>query len=382
MPYSPRDVNLASVPRSERTAARQADLRKGLALPPASKGGPPGFPIPDAAHWDKARRAVGRVQDPARREALARLLRKTAPQFGKEKELDASWAAPGGSMHANDTRGIGLAMRARDMQGEMLTCPECNYSAPAGHFGASGTPVQAKPALLRTPAPGTGMVRRGAAVTVRGGGHVAGALANPPGGITLAAGTLTRRPISGPQDVLVARGEDGTAVLRHRHGGAQIASLRKTGDGRWIANVNGTDLQPRDMQRTALMEAVGTWNRAIGGAVRAQEAPLRPEPEQTSLMAEYGIPAMRAATFATPVTSSYGGARVTAMGGRGAASRFDPDKDGDDDASPSGDTDRDYAGGLGPKGRAAYQKLRRRGMPAPRALALAKRVDSMAGQPA
>ena len=338
---------MATVPRAERTAARKAALSKGLALPPASTGGAPGFPITDPDHWDKARQAVGRVADPGRRAALAKLLRKTAPQFGKTQALGKSWAAPAGASMANGDLGIYLSETTKDSQGHTLTCPECGHVAPAGHFGASGTPVQAKPGDLRTPAPGTGYVRKGVPLTVKGG--AAHALAGTRTAVELAAGTV-RRPIHGPMDVLVARGQDGTAVLRHRHGGATIASLRKTDAGKWVATVNGQDLEPRDHQRTSLMEAVGAWNGAVRGAVRPQEAPLQPPPQQTPLMAEYGIPAMRAATFATPVTGASDGPRMTTAAG-------------------SDSTDEN---GLNAKGQAIYKKLIAKGFPAARALAFAK----------
>jgi hypothetical protein len=342
-----------------RAAGRRALAKQGHALADGS------FPVPDGEYWDKARRAIGRVKDPAKRAQVAKLLRKTAPQFGKQQALKDSWAAPGGSQHANAGDAVSLAMRAKDDQGRMLTCPECGHVAAAGRFGASGTALQAKPEDLRTPAPGTGGVRKGVPLTVKGG--AAHALANGTrGAVELATGTV-RRPIHGPMDVLVKRGSDGTAVLQHRNGGAQIASLRKTEDGRWVASVNGRDLEPRDHQRTALMEAVGTWNKAIGGAVRPQAAPLQQEPQQTPLMAEYGIPAVRSAAFATPTASSGGGPRMTK-----AAGTYDPDKDGDNDASPSGDTDKDYAGALNPAQKAMYKRLIAKGFSPARALTFAK----------
>jgi hypothetical protein len=349
-----------------RAAGRRALAGQGRALADGS------FPVPNGAYWDKARRAVGRVKDPAKRAQVAKLLRKTAPQFGKEKALAASWAAPGGSQHANPDLGIYLSETVKDNQGFTLTCPECGHIAPAGDFGVSGASLQKQPGDLRTPAPSTAAARNGVPLTVRAG--AAHALANGTrGAVELATGTV-RRPIKGPMDVLVRRAGDGTAELRHRNGGATIASLRKTEGGQWVANVNGRDLQPRDHQRTALMEAVGTWNGAIRSAVRPQEAPLQSPPQQTELMAEYGIPAMRSAAFATPVTSSAAGPRVTMAGGPGKA-RYDPDKDGDDDASPAGDTDKDGPGGLSPKGQAVYKRLTAKGFPPARALAFAKRAD-------
>lgn len=254
-----------------------------------------------------------------------------------------------GKSLANPDLGIYLSETTKDDQGKTLTCPECSYSGPANRFGASGASLQSAPGDLRTPAPGTGGVRKGVPLTVKGG--AAHALANGTrGAVELASGTI-RRPIHGPMDVLVARKDDGTAVLRHRHGGAEIASLRKTDGGKWVASVNGRDLEPRDHQRTALMEAVGTWNKAVTGAVRPQAAPLQPEPHQTPLMAEYGIPAVRSAAFATPTAGASDGPRMTTASA------------GDDGTEENG---------LSPKGQAIYKKLLAKGFPAARAMAFAK----------
>jgi hypothetical protein len=282
--------------------------------------------------------------------------------IGRRKYGAARFGKLSAHGHANDDAGLYLSVTTKDSQGFTLVCPECNYSGPASSFGADGASLEKQPDELRTPAPGTGSVRDGAATTVRGGGD-SHALSNvTPGAIGLTSGTLTarRHPISGPMDVLVARGADGKAVLRHRHGGTEIASLRKTEDGRWVATVNGQDLAPRDHQRTALMEAVGTYNKAVGGAVHRQDAPLQPPPAQTELMAEYGIPAIRA--LATPTTSSGGGPRVTMAAGS--------DDDGDDDSGS------DSAGGLNAKGQAIYKKLIAKGFSKDRALAFAKRAQN------
>ena len=72
---------------------RAQAFQAGHALPPASKGGQHGFPVTDAKSWENARKAVGRVKSPARREELRQLLRRTASQYGKTKALKASWAA-------------------------------------------------------------------------------------------------------------------------------------------------------------------------------------------------------------------------------------------------------------------------------------------------
>ena len=350
---------MGTVPHNQRAAARRTALHNGHALPPASPGGQPGYPITSADQWDKARQAVGRVADPGRRTALARLLRKTAPMVGRTSQLSESWAAPGTQSHANTAGGVDLAVRARDAQGHMLTCPECNYSGPANRFGASGAALQTQPGLLRTPA-GTGTRSAGmqpGQIGVRATGHVAGALANEAGtAISLAAGTLTarRHAIRGPMDVLVARSADGTALLKHRHGGPDIAAIRKTPEGKWVAVVDGKDLQPREHQRTAIMEAVGAWNGALTAAVRPQEAPLQGPPQQTDLMREYGIPAIRA--LATPVTGAGDGPRMTTAASTGG--------------SGDGGTD-----GTGPKGQAIYRKLIGRGFTPPRALAFAKNAE-------
>jgi len=243
--------------------------------------------------------------------------------------------------------GLYLAVTAKDADGSTLTCPECGHVAPARDFGASGTSLQTQPGELRTPAPSVAGTRNGAVVNIspRSASH---ALANTRSAVELASGTL-RRPIHGPMDVLVNRGENGTAVLRHRHGGATIASLRKTPEGKWVASVNGRDLQPRDHQRTALIEAVGTWNKAVSGSIRPVGEPLQPEPRQTPLMEQFGIPAVRSAGFATPVTGVSDGPRDTSAGSGGSDSN-----------------------GLTPKGQAIYKKLIAKGFPAARALAFAK----------
>ncbi len=278
-----------------------------------------------------------------------------------------------GQSLANEDLGIYLAVTTKDSQGKTLVCPECNYSGPANRFGASGADAGGQDAELRTPAPGTGGVRQGVPLTVKAG--AAHTLSSTRQAVELATGTL-RRPIQGPMDVLVKREQDGTALLRHRNGGAEIARLRRTDDGKWVATVAGKDLQPRDHQRTALMEAVGTWNGAITSAAKRQDAPLQPPPQQTELMAEYGIPAVRA--LATPTTSSASGPRMTTAGGSG---KYDPDNDGDDDSSPSGDTDKDAAGGLSPKALAIYRKLKAKGFPTARALAFARNSEKF-GKPA
>jgi hypothetical protein len=354
------------VAAAETAAGRRAAAQRNLALPDGS------FPVTDAAHWDKARDAIGRVTDPAKRAKVAKLLQRTAPKFGRTAALNQSWAAPGGSQHSNDDLGIYLAAGGEETR---FTCPECGHAGSAGEFGASGASLQAKPAALNTQVPNTAQARDGAPLTVRG-GTPAHALSSTRAAVELAAGTLAprRHPVHGPEDVLVRRLEDGTALLRHRNGGAEIARMRQTGNG-WVATVNGKDLTPHTIQRAALAEAVGTYN----AATRAPSASLQPPPQQTELMTEFGIPAMRSAALATPVTSAGSGPRVTAASGSG---KYDPDHDGDNDATSSGDTDKDYAGGLGPRGQVIYKKLIARGFPPARALAFAKNAERFAAKAA
>lgn len=327
-----------ATPAPESAAGRRSLASQGRALPDGT------FPVPDAAYWDKARQAIGRVKDPAKRAQVARLLRKTAPQVGRTQALQDSWA--GGSDQANPDGGIYLAA-------DTATCPACGHKGTPGEFGISGTDLQAQPSVLQAPAPNTGFVRDG--IPGNPTGSAAHALANDTRrAVELAAG-VTRHPIHGPWDVLASRNADGSSLLRHRQGGATIATLRKTPEGKWVASVNGRDGQPRDIQRTALMEAVGQWNGAVRAAQQGQ--PLIPPAVQTPLMERYGIPAMRSAAFATPVTGASDGPRTTTA---------------DAGSGGGGSTD---GNGLTPRGQGIYKKLIARGFPPARALAFAKNAQ-------
>jgi hypothetical protein len=101
-----------SAPRgkaSETATGRRAALKSGHALPPAHPGGQPGFPVTDAAHWDKALKSVGRAGSPARRAALRSLLIRTAPEFGKTGAIKGSWLAA--SAHSNTGPALEFSMR-------------------------------------------------------------------------------------------------------------------------------------------------------------------------------------------------------------------------------------------------------------------------------
>lgn len=296
-----------------------------------------------------------------------------AAYIGRRKYGNAGMGklSAGKSLANDDYLGILMAETTKDDQGETLTCPECNYSGPANRFGANGASLDSSPGELRTPAPGTGSVRDGVPLTVKSGS--AHALSNTRQAVELATG-VKRVAIGGPHDVGVRRTDKGS-MLYHRRSGADIGLMKRNDDGTWSAVVAGKELAPHSQQRAAWLEAVGTYNAAVHAGVKRQEAPLQPPPQQTELMAEYGIPAMRSAAFATPTTSSSSGPRMTTAGGSG---KYDPDSDGDDDSSPSGDTDKDYAGGLSPKAQAIYKKLIAKGFPKARAMAFAKNADKFA----
>jgi hypothetical protein len=87
------EILLAKGPASETKGGRASAFKRGLAIAPPSPGAPHGFPVTSPRQWDKARQAIGRVKSPARRAAVARLLRRTASRFGKSKALKQSWAA-------------------------------------------------------------------------------------------------------------------------------------------------------------------------------------------------------------------------------------------------------------------------------------------------
>jgi hypothetical protein len=252
-------------------AGRRSLAGRDLALPDGS------FPVPNANYWDKARQAIGRVADPAKRAAVARLLRRTAPRFGKTAALKNSWAAPGGSKHSNTGQAMEFAMP-------------------------------------------------------------------------------TTRPIRTPSDLVIVRGEGGVAIIRHRLGGDEIGRISRAGRG-WQAAIGGKPLTERNHQRTALADLIGTHNR---GAATPEHRPapsagsaLQPPAQQTPLMAQYGIPAIRA--LATPSSGSDDGPRVTSNGA------------GSDDNS----------NGLNAKGQGVYKKLKAKGWPDARAMAFAKRAQNM-----
>jgi len=262
--------------KSESTAGRRALSKLGLALPDGS------FPVGDADHWDKARKAIGRVKNPAKRQQVAQLLRRTAARYGRTQQLRESWAAP-----------------------------QKAAVAAANH-----------PLALEFTVPGP------------------------------------RLAVASPYDVIISRADDGSAVLRHRRGGYEIARIRRDPDGAWVSSIDGRDLQPHVRQRAALLEAIGVHNkgsttlqrRAETTVVRGEE--LQPPPVQTQLMESLGIPAVRMSLAnSAPVVGASDGPRAS--------------------SKPPG---------LGARGQTIYKKLRGRGFPHARAHAFAGRAERFAAR--
>ncbi len=227
-----------------------------------------------------------------------------------------------------------------------------------GRSSSSGVPgFESGSSKLRTPQLGsqksTGFQAQRLGVGSRTGNY--GSMSNTGG---QAVGLSRRMPVTSPWDVLISRGSDGSAQVRHRRGGVDIGSIKRQGDGSWAATPDGGNtLIGHTHQRAALMELLGTWNRGSTTFDRSTSAvPYAQPPQQTPLMEKFGVPAISA--LATPTVSAGDGPRVTKSG--------------------SGDTSgADNMDGLTPKGKAIYAKLKGRGFPAERALAFAKRAQNM-----
>jgi hypothetical protein len=285
-----------------------------------------------------------------------------AAYIGRKKYGAKKFGGLSHHQHANGLAGILLADTGYD--NSQMKCPSCGYQSDSARFaisgGASGV-SDAASGSLRTPAGGnvasSGM-NATQGISVRG-GSPSGALSNTgQRAIGLAGEQLhPRLAITGPYDFMVSRSAEdpATAVVRHRRGGDVIGEIEHLPDGSWAGKLDGRRLESHTQQRAALMELLGTHNRTVTG-----HAPLQPRPAQTPLMAQYGIPAIRA--LATPDNGSSDGPRVTTSGGGS-------DSDGDSDGS----------GSLTPKGKAIYKKLLARGFPAARAMAFAKRAQSFGG---
>jgi hypothetical protein len=241
---------------------------------------------------------------------------------------------------------VGLASSAESGQGSgMATCPRCGFSAQASEF-SSGT--------LRTPAPSTGYVREGAPLTVRGASSGMGpGLANPDTGISLAT---PRYPVTSASDLLVSNLPEGGAVIRHRRGGAEIGRI--INDGAWKAVYGSKELKPHTHQRAALAELLGLWNAGTT-TLQHEGEPLQPAPQQTPLMQQFGVPAIRA--LASPSTGYSDGPRTT-------TSSASSDDDDDDDTK-----------GMSPRAASVYKKLIAKGWPAAKAKRFAANAERFTG---
>lgn len=252
------------------------------------------------------------------------------------------------SRQRNGSRTIGLAMGggAQDNQGSSMTCPRCGYSGSSGSFSGGSSEA------LRTPAPSTGYVRDGAPLTVR---SSSAGLANP--GIDLSS---PRYPVTTAADLLVARNPAGGTSIRHRRGGGHIGDITFSEDKGWQAVYGGKAGKSHAHQRPALAELLSLWNTGTTNLERPGEGqPLQPPPQQTPLMQQYGVPAIRA--LATPVASSSAGPRMT-------TSSAGSDDDDDDDSS-----------GLSGKAASVYKKLVAKGWDKAKARKFAANANRFGG---
>lgn len=257
------------------------------------------------------------------------------------------------SSHSQNMEAIELAMRR---------CSNCGYADDDSKFPV----VKSSTADTNDPsAPGTLQTRANQNLQSAAGYSPASAGVNVrsgPGGAGLSNGRgravhlATRTPVRSASDVVVSRRGDGTAVLRHRAGGVTIGTIRRDGRG-FRASLEGSgDLDPRNHERTAVQDLIGNWNSTAASPYRREPA-LQSPPQQTELMRQYGIPAIRA--LSTPATSAMAGPRVTMANG------------GMDDDSDDGDGD------LSPKGKKIKAKLKSRGFPEDRAHNFAKKAQNM-----
>lgn len=205
-----------------------------------------------------------------------------------------------------------------------------------------------------------------AALAARGAGnpeHLAAYIASRTRGSGSVELAGTRYPVTSPNDILVSRSATGGASIRHRRGGAPIGEIRN--DDGWRAVYGGKiSDNPHTHQRGALAELLGIYNKGTTTFRHAGDGQqLQPPPQQTPLMAEFEIPAIRA--LATPARTASDGPRVTMANGSDSS---------DDDSDDSGSSD-----GLSPKGAAIKKKLMAKGWDEAKATMFAKRAQSFGG---
>jgi len=291
------------------------------------------YPIDTAK---RARSALSRIAQYGTPAQKAKVQRAVASRY--RGQITVSHTNEGPSMHY-DFAG-----------GNAFSCPNCGYSGGPDDFRSNDGDYDndsarrdgngITPDALRTPAPSTYGVRSGVPLSVRGASSGNLGLANRgQRHINLAR----RLPVRQIPDVIVNRREDGTAVVRHRQGGNEIGTMRRTEAG-WVSTVNGRDLEPRGQQRNALLDMFGNYNRL------AAEQPFQAPPVQTPLMEQFNIPAIRLASS---------------------------DDDADNDDAASSDTSGGSGGnGLNPRGQGIYKKLVAKGVKPAVAMAMAKRAQN------
>jgi hypothetical protein len=234
---------------------------------------------------------------------------------------------------------------------------------PAGPGTTSGTSIDTSPSELRTPAGHDYYGRTGFAgqsVTVRGGSGGGGSVSwSNGGGSAIELANRRGMIVSTLSDLIMARGENGAAIIRHRHGGDKIGEIRHLDNGQYAAYIgeDGRELsEPRNHQRTAIADLIRAHNASVPTLQRPgrevfSTLPAAQPAVQTGLMEQFGVPAIK---LATPANGASDGGRTTGSSA--------------DDLS-----------GLSPKGATIYKKLLKRGFPAARARAFASRAQNFGG---
>ena len=312
----------------KRLAGGKAIPKSDFALPKQNA-----YPIDTAK---RARNALSRIAQYGTPEQKATVQRAVASRY--KGQITVSHTNEGPSMHYDFA------------SGDAFACPNCGYSGGPDDFKSNDGDYDndsarkdgngITPDALRTPAPSTSGVRNGVPLSVRGASSGNLGLSNR-GQRSI---NLSRRlPVRQMPDVVVSRREDGTAVVRHRQGGNEVGTMRRTDQG-WVPSVGGRDLAPRSQQRNALLDMFGNYNRL------AAEQPFQAPPQQTPLMEQFGIPAIRLANS---------------------------DDEADNDDAASSDTSSSGGGsGLNPRGSGIYKKLVAKGVKPAVAMAMAKRAQN------
>lgn len=140
----------------------------------------------------------------------------------------------------------------------------------------------------------------------------------------------------------------------------------------------------RQLGPAGMAKLKGSWadnsqsTKAMANALYGQLIELGFTPEQAKAETQTTMTFMvREFAGVISVVGSTDGPQITTLSRSKKAKRYDPDHDGDDDASPAGDTDKDYAGKLNPVQRAAMKRMIAKGMSPAQAYKLACNVGGM-----